>query len=136
MCINFTSPLDPGQAALIGALIGAGSSVVVQVIAAIVTARHETRSFRRTLRKEVIASVADAYEYALNVILNMQRGENLDRATYGNVFAQISLRGSPKVKTLVKEFLALPVTTRESFNIELLIEAMQQHIAQLENESR
>jgi gas vesicle protein len=127
-------PLDPGSAALMGALIGAGSSVIVQIIAAFVTAQHETRSFRRTLRKETIASVTDAYEYALNVIFNMQSGGAADRTIQGNVFAQISLRGSSQVKTLVSQFRELPPTERASFKIEELIKAMQEHIAQLESE--
>jgi hypothetical protein len=130
-----TLPLDPGLAALIGALIGAGSSVVVQIIAAVITARHETRSYRRTLRKELIASVLDSYEYALNVIFNMQRGGGVERSTEGNVFAQISLRGSPLVKKLVEDFRELPIDERKSFKIDILIGAMQQHITQLERES-
>jgi gas vesicle protein len=127
-------PLDPGLAALIGAFIGAGSSVIVQIIAAFVTARHETRSFRRNLRKETIASITDAYEYALNVIFNMQSGGGPDRTTQGNVFAQISLRGSSQVKTLVSKFKELPPAERASFKTEELIKAMQEHIAQLESE--
>lgn len=135
MCFNISSPLDSGQAALMGALIGAGASVIVQIIAAFVTARHETRSFQRTLRKEQIASVADAYEYALNVILNMKTGGGPDRATRGNVFAQISLRGSVQVKALVEAFLALSPEEKRVFEMEPLIKAMQQHIVQLEKKS-
>ncbi len=134
--MSLTSPLDPGYAALIGALIGGGASVIVQIIAAIVTANHESRAFGRTLRKETIASTADAYEYALNVIFNMQRGSGPDSATYGNVFSQISLRGSPAVKLLVSEFRALAPANRVSFNIDQLIVAMQQHLKQLESDSR
>ena len=119
------NPLDPGFAGLYGALIGAGSAVTVQIIAAIVTARHETRSFRRTLRKETMASVADAYEHALNVVMNMKRGAVPDKSTRGNVFAQISLRGSSRVKELVRQFLDLPETERPAFDIDLLISEMQ-----------
>jgi gas vesicle protein len=109
------NPLDPGFAGLYGALIGAGSAVTVQIIAAIVTARHETRSFRRTLRKETMASVADAYEHALNVVMNMKRGAVPDKSTRGNGFAQISLRGSSRVKELVRQFLDLPETEVDWF---------------------
>lgn len=136
MRLMLPNPLDPGVAGLYGALIGAGSAVTVQMIAAIVTARHETRSFRRTLRKESLASVADAYEHALNVVMNMQRGGHPEKTTRGNVFAQISLRGSPRVKELVCHFLDLPDAEKPAFDIELLIKEMQWHLAQLEREAR
>ncbi|EEG07336.1 hypothetical protein FuraDRAFT_3157 [Pseudogulbenkiania ferrooxidans 2002] len=116
-------------------MIGAGASVIVQIIAAVVAAKHEARSFHRTLRKEAIANVTDAYEYALNVTFNMQRGRGPDEATYGNVFAQIELRGSPAVKKLVREFRGLGPPERPSFNMDVLISAMQEHISQLEAES-
>lgn len=132
MCLSLSSPLDPGQAALFGALIGAGASVIVQIIAAFVTARHETRSFRRTLLKDQIASVTDAYEFAINVISNMRTGGTPDRATQGNVLAQISLRGSAEVKSIVESFLALPNADRSGFEIAPLVQAMKQHLALLE----
>lgn len=131
MLSQISTPLDPGIAALLGALLGAGASVVVQIIAAAVTARHETRAFRRTLRKETIASVADAYEYALNVIFGMQRGAAPDHATRGNVFAQVALRGSPRVKEIVTMFLELPPSERQELELKDLIVAMQQHLAAL-----
>ncbi len=128
--------LDPGVAALLGALVGAGSSVIVQIVAAFVTASHETRTFRRTLRKETIASVADAYEHALNVLFNMRRGGAPDRATYGAVFAQLSLRGSTEVKSLMEEFQNLSSQDRTGFDIDKMIKAMQAHLEQLEHDSR
>lgn len=136
MRLMLPNPLDPGVAGLYGALIGAGSAVIVQIIAAIVTARHETRSFRRTLRKESLASVADAYEHALNVVMNMQRGGHPERTTLGNVFAQISLRGSPRIKELVCQFIDLPENEKSAFDIDLLIKEMQWHLARLEREAR
>lgn len=136
MATVFPTQLDPGVAALIGALIGAGSSVVVQVIAAIISARHEARSFQRAFRKEVIGSVTDAYEYTLNVLFNMKRGNPPDPATYGNVFAQISLRGSDEVNELMNEFHSLAPAARADFDVSRVINAMQNHVKQLEREVR
>ena len=62
--IGLAYPLDPGFAALLGTLIGSGSSIIVQIIAAIITANNNTKAFRREQRKEEIASITDAYEYA------------------------------------------------------------------------
>ena len=135
MFFNPLSPLDPGIAALFGALIGAGASMIVQIIAAFVTARHESRSFQRTFRKEQVANVADAYEHALNVIFNMRTDGNPDRSTRGKVFAQISLRGSAPVRVIIETFLNLSPEEKRDFEIEGLIEAMQRHITQLENDT-
>lgn len=136
MCLTLASPLDSGQAALLGALIGAGASVIVQIIAAFVTARHETRSFRRTLLKDQISSITDAYEYAINVISNMRTGGTADRTTQGNVLAQTSLRGSTEVKAIVESFFALPTANRQEFELAPLVNAMQQHLAQLEKSAK
>jgi hypothetical protein len=134
--VGLSHPLDPGFAALLGAVIGSGSSIIVQIIvqiiAAIITAKNNTKSFRREQRKEEIASITDAYEYALNVIFNIQRGQTPDSTTSGNMFAQISLRGSLEVKACVQVFQALPAQERQSFNIDELIDAMRKHITQLE----
>jgi hypothetical protein len=127
--------LDPGLAGLVGTFIGAGASITVQIIAACITERREASSYRRTLRKELIESVLDTYEYVLNVIFNMQRDGMGDRNTQGKVFAQISLRSSPLIKKLINEFWELPQNERKSFNIDMLIEAMEQHITQLKEES-
>ena len=136
MFAHLPNALDPGLAALIGALVGAGSAVVVQVIAAIITAQHNTRSYRRTLRKEIIASVADAYEHALNVFVNIKSGATPDKSTFGKVFAQISLRGSPAVNKLLNEFQMLSVSEKSNLDINPIINAMQEHLAKLERESR
>jgi hypothetical protein len=136
MNLSLSSPLDPGQAALLGASIGAGASVIVQVIAAFIAARHETRSFKRTLRKEQIENVSDVYEFTLNVIFNLRTGAAPDRTTLGKVFAQISLRGSSPVKAIVDEFLEMPQSEKQKFSIDQLTQAMQRHIAQLENDSK
>jgi len=124
--------LDPGLAALLGALIGAGASVIVQVVAAIVTARHEARAFSRTVQKEVSESVAKAYEFALNFIFNMKTGTATSRVAYGDVFAQIALRGPSEVKRLVAQFLALTPNERLQFDVEALVKAMQQHLELLQ----
>jgi hypothetical protein len=115
-----------------GALIGSCSSIVVQIIAAIITANNNTKSFRREQRKKEIASITNAYEYALNVIFNIQRGQTPDSTTIGNMFTQISLRGSLEVKACVHGFQALPAQERQLFNIDELIDAIQKHITQLE----
>jgi hypothetical protein len=130
--VGLSHPLDPGFAALLGALIGSASSIIVQIIAAIITAKNNTKSSRREQRKEEIASITDAYEYALNVIFNIQRGQTPDSTTSGNMFAQISLRGSLEVKACVQVFQALPAQGRQLFNIDELIDAMRKHITQLE----
>lgn len=83
-----------------------------------------------------MASVADAYEHALNVVMNMKRGAVPDKSTRGNVFAQISLRGSSRVKELVRQFLDLPETERPAFDIDLLISEMQRHLTRLERDAR
>jgi hypothetical protein len=130
--VGLSHPLDPGFAALLGALIGSCSSIVTQIIVASITANNNTKSFRREQKKEEIASITNAYEYALNIIFNIQRGQTPDFATIGNMFAQISLRGSSEVKDCVYGFQSLPALERQSFNIDELIDAMQKHIIQLE----
>lgn len=132
MFLQFPQVIDPGTAALLGAAVGAGSSVIVQIVAAFVTARHETRTFRRALYKETIACVADAYEHALNVFFNMRSGATPDRTTYGKVYAQLSLRGSSDVKLLMDQFQSLLPEDRASFNVEQMVATMRSHIDLLE----
>ena len=133
MSPDIPSQIDPGLSTLFGAFIGAGASVLVQIVAAIVAARAMRIEHRRSARGSELASVSDAYEHALNVIFNMMRGSQPDRATHGHVFAQISLRGSPQVRELILAFLDLERAEMAGFDPNPVIEAMKRHVEKLES---
>ncbi len=127
------STIDPGMAALFGAAIGAGASVIVQIIGAFVTSEHEVKRFQREIIKQQVVTLSETYELALNIIYNMKRNGNPDRSTRGSVFAQISLVGSPAVISLVNEFLEINSESQKKFDLNQLVKAMKEHISEVEN---
>lgn len=122
--------IDAGLAAILGAAVGGVLTLIAAVVSGMFTAWQENRANSRAAREAKLASTIDAYEYALNVFFN--KDGNPDRATRGNVFAQISLRGSQQVRVLLEEYLALPNDQRLAFDIDRFVFAMKAHIAEIE----
>ena len=127
--------LDSGTSALIGALIGGVIGVVGTAVTAWTTARRERVSFERAKSQQHVDRVRDVYDFALNVLFNMNRGGSPDRTSSGNVFARISLHGSPDVKQIVDEYLATAPQDRQ-IDLPRLIAAMKAHISELEGAHR
>ena len=123
--------LDSATSALIGAVIGGVIGVVGTAITAWTAARRERVSFVRTHSPQQIDRVRDAYDFALNVLFNMGRGGSPDRASYGNVFARVSLHGSSEVKRMVDAYLEAP--RERHIDLPRLIEAMKAHLLELES---
>ena len=126
--------IDATSAALLGALIGGASGIIGTIITVIYSGRREVKSFERLHTKEHFERVCSAYEFALNIFFNFRRGGgNPDRASYGDMFAHISLYGSPEVRALLEAWLSGPQNL-ENLEIEKIIAAMQAHLASLKNE--
>ena len=124
--------LDPAISALLGALIGGVIGVVGTVLTAWFSSRRERTSFRRTTSLQHIDRVRDTYQHALNVLFNLTSGGNPDRATYGNLFAQVSLIGSLKVNDLLQAYLDLPLP-RKPPDVTAFIRAMTEHLSDLQS---
>ncbi len=128
--------IDSTIAALLGATIGGVIGVIGTIITVVSTSRREFTSFRRSQLQQNFDWVSSAYEYALNVMFNIKRDGNPDRATYGNVFAQLSLFGSPEVKSLFDHYLALDSEKKKEFETQKLINAMKEHLHSLQNATK
>jgi len=125
--------LASASSALIGAAVGSLLTLLGTVIAAWAAARRERLSFERVHSQQHIDRVRDGYDFALNVLFNMKRGGSPDRATHGNVFARISLLGSPEVRHIVAVYLEAAPQDR-SIDLARLIEAMKSHLHELETD--
>lgn len=125
--------LDPTISALAGALIGGVIGVVGTVLTAWFAASRERLAFRRSVSLQHCDRVREAYEHALNVLVNMSNGGNPDRTTYGNLFAQVALLGSPEVDSLIQNYLEQS-QPRKAPDLPKIIAKMKTHMAALRNE--
>ena len=125
-------PIDPTWSALIGAAIGGVIGVIGTLISVVAASRRELATFRRTSASEHIRSVREAYALTLNVLFNMNRGGAPDRATLGNVYAQVALAGSVTVRQLVEAYVTALPQEREKIDLQGVIDAMHEHIHSLE----
>lgn len=123
---------DSATSALIGAVVGGVIGVLGTAITALTAAHRERVSFERTHSQQYIDRVRDAYDFALNVLFNMDRGGSPDRASHGNVFARVSLHGSSEVKRIVDAYLRATPQERQ-IDLPRLIEAMKAHLSELES---
>lgn len=124
--------IDSTTAALFGAIIGGLIGVIGTLITTWATFKQESKSFKRNNSQKHIDDVTSAYFFSLNVLFNIKRGGSPDRATYGDVYAKISLIGSDEVKLLINEIIALPDDKRKEINLDKIIESMTRHIKTLE----
>jgi gas vesicle protein len=127
--------LDSAASALIGAVIGGVIGVVGTAITAWTAARRERVSFERTKSQQHVDRVREAYDFALNVLFNMNRGGNPDRTSYGNVFARVSLHGSADVKRIVDAYIEAAPRERQIDLLGLIV-AMKAHLSDLESARR
>jgi hypothetical protein len=126
--------IDSTAAALLGAIIGGLIGVVGTLISTWATFKQQTKSFNRNSIQKHIDDVISAYAFSLNVFFNIKRDGFPDRATYGDVYAKISLFGSDEVKSLVNEIIVLPSEKRKEINVDKLINSMTHHIKELEEQ--
>ena len=124
-------PIDSTVAALIGAAIGGVIGVVGTVITAWATSRRERNAFLRLSSQQNADRIRSAYEHALNVLFNLNRGGGPDRATYGNLFAQVALFGSAEVSAMLNAYLEMPAQDRQA-DLPKFIEAMKRHVEALD----
>ena len=123
-------PIDSTVAALVGAAIGGVIGVVGTVITAWATSRRERTAFLRLSSQQNADRVRSTYELALNVLFNLNRGGGPDRATYGNLFAQVTLFGSAEVNGLLNTYLAMPTQERQA-DLSKFADAMKRHVESL-----
>ncbi len=97
-------------------------------------ARRERKSFERAQSEHHLDRVRDVYDYALNVIFNMERGGNPDRASLGTAFARVSLHGSADVDRIIRDYVLLSPQERK-IDLPSLVSAMKKHLSQLEGRS-
>lgn len=114
--------LEPGILTLLATATGGGIGIAGLLLKSKTDARH-AKSQQRLDR------VRSTYEFALNVVFNLQRDGNPDRTTYGDMFARVSLYGSAEVKRVMDRYLANP--TDKTFDIRELSAAMQTHLETL-----
>lgn len=124
--------LDPAISALIGAVIGGVIGVIGTTITVWSASRRELKAYRRTKSQQHSDRIRETYEYALNVFFNLARDGSPDRATYGNMFAQLSLYGSREVKRILDNYLTAQTTDKHSIDLENLIQAMKKHLSEVE----
>jgi hypothetical protein len=124
--------IDAATAALLGILIGGIIGLVGTSITVTSSARLQVRAYNQANHQQKLERVIAAYEFALNVCFNLIRDGNPDRATFGAMFAQLSLHGSEKVKKIMEDYLELPTNQSKSLDIKRLYSAMAEHIADLE----
>ena len=123
--------IDPTAAALAGAVIGGVIGVLGTVITAWAASSRERKAFLRKASQQHAERVRGTYEFALNVLFNMNRDGSPDRATLGTVFAQISLFGSPEVNQMLASLLASSTNERMA-DLAALSEAMKRHLTEIE----
>jgi hypothetical protein len=124
--------LDPAVAALLGSVIGGIIGVCGTVVTAIATTRREFRAFQRTQSQQSFDRICAAYEYALNVFFNLKQSGSPDRASYGKMFAEVSLYGSSQVKALLDDYLARSPEDQAKFDVQQLIRLMKEHLESLQ----
>jgi len=126
--------IDSTTAALLGAIIGGLIGVIGTLISTWATFKHESKSFKRNSSRKHIDDVISVYSFSLNVLFNMKRDGHPDRATYGDVYAKVSLIGSNEVKALFNEIIAIPTDKRNEINMDKIINSMTHHIKELEGQ--
>ena len=124
-------PIDSTVAALVGAAIGGVIGVVGTVITAWATSRRERNAFLRLSSQQNTDRIRSAYEHALSVLFNLNRGGSPSRETYGNLFAQVALFGSAEVRAMLNAYLEMPAQDRQ-VDLQKFIEAMKRHVETLD----
>jgi hypothetical protein len=127
--------INPTTAALLGACIGGVIGIIGTLITTWASFSKDTKAFKRSKSQKYIDEVLSAYSFALNVFFNVKRGGAPDRATYGDVYARLSLFGSAEVKRILNEIIKLSPDKNPDLDIDRLIIAMQAHVGQLETEA-
>jgi hypothetical protein len=125
-------PLDASTAGLVGAVIGGVIGTVGTLITAWATANREKTAFARAQSDQHLNRVREVYDYALNVLFNMERGGAPDRASLGTAFARVSLHGSSEVDRMVQAYVNAPAQQRQ-LDMNRLIAAMKSHLSELES---
>ncbi len=123
--------IDAAFAALLGAVIGGVIGVIGTILTNQAAARRELASFKRASSRQHVDRLRSTYEFALNVLFNLERSGNPDWATYGDMFARVSLYGSEEVKRILDAYLK-PHAKEAPFDIQCLIQAMKSHLEELE----
>ena len=116
--------IDPAILTLTGTAVGG----IIGIAGLLMKVKADARHAKSQQRLDRIRST---YEFALNVVFNMQRSGNPDRTTYGDMFARVSLYGSPEVKRILDRFLAATPPDK-AFDIRELSSAMKAHVDQIE----
>ena len=131
--IEFLStPINAATSALVGACVGGLVALIGVLLNLLANAARDRKSFERQKRLRNLEQISDSYQFALNVIFNVQRGGSPDRSTRGNVFGQISLFGSDRVRSLCENFLAMSADEQKEFDLDALSAAMRSHLMTLE----
>jgi hypothetical protein len=118
---------------LLGVVIGGMISIVGIIISNNAAHKRETLSFKRTTSQLHYDSVRSAYEFSLNVIYNMKRDGNPDRATRGDVYARLTLLGSKEVTDLITEDVLMSNEKLKIVDTNKLVKAMKKHLDSIDN---
>ena len=129
-CLTISST----NAALAGAIIGGVIGIISTLITTWATFNKESKLFKRNNLQKHLDEVLSTYSFALNVFFNMKRDGNPDRASYGDVYARISLYGSIEVRRIVQTIVDSAPDKKRDLDIDLIITAMKKHTDKLEKE--
>lgn len=118
-------------AVLLGTAIGSLIGFIGTLISTLAMFKKETRLFRRNLSQKHVEEVGDTYSFFLNVIFNMKRGLKPDPNSYGDLYSRILLYGSSELKEFMKNLVSLPRPEISDKDVDSIIEAMQRHLKEL-----
>lgn len=113
--------INSTTAALLGAIIGGIIGVIGTIITTWANFKKESQSFKRSNTQKHIEEVLSAYSFTLNVVFNLKREGNPDRASYGDAYARISLYGSDEVKRLLNQIIELPGDKKREIDLDRII---------------